>query len=299
MSGPGQVRVLERYTDALEALIFNFDIDQFTLKSEHEQWFKDNVVSYLQRGGSITVVGLASRTGTAAHNMALSQRRLTAIINFLRKQSPNNFQVAVALAVGEGLAASAGARDGTEDERWRAALISVWSRQKPPPPPPPPPPGPLPAPTPAKVDRVVYAKFLAEFSSSSGSVDDPKSAVAMADATTKYMFDKYGGRSVERRTAKVPASYVLREIYLSPNTAGSYTIGPAKTSMLSYIVTYEWGQRIRPFCVLMDRSREQDPVYDGLAARLILSDWQADMLLNDPFRAVQEMRNWNLKGGWN
>jgi hypothetical protein len=45
----------------------------------------------------------------------------------------------------------------------------------------------------------------------------------------------------------------------------------------------------------MDRTMEQDPVYNATAAILKLNDWQADMLLNNPFQAVKEMRNWNLQ----
>lgn len=142
----------------------------------------------------------------------------------------------------------------------------------------------------------MYAKFLAEFSSSGGTGDDPKSAVALADWSTKHMFGKNAANLVDRKTAKVPASYVLREIYLSPNTAGSGNYAFAKVSMLSYIVTYEWGPRVRPFCLLMDRSSEQFPIYLGTAAILKLNDWQADMLLNNPFQAVNEMRSWNLQG---
>ena len=40
-------RVLERNNDAMEALIFNFEIDKFKLKREREQWLKDNLVSFL------------------------------------------------------------------------------------------------------------------------------------------------------------------------------------------------------------------------------------------------------------
>jgi outer membrane protein OmpA-like peptidoglycan-associated protein len=148
MSDPGRIFAFGHQKDMVTARIFNFGIAKHELKREHEDWLRRNVVDLLKRGGSISLVGLASRTDTDAHNMILSRRRADSVIGFLRRESPNNFKVALDVALGERVAKYAGVRDGVEDENLRAVMISAWELPNPPPPPPPPPPMPTP-PTPA------------------------------------------------------------------------------------------------------------------------------------------------------
>jgi hypothetical protein len=72
--------------------------------------------------------------------MQLSDNRMRAVIDLLRKQVPNNFKVAHEVAKGERAAMYAGEMDGVENENWRGVIISVWNKPNPPPPPSPPPP---------------------------------------------------------------------------------------------------------------------------------------------------------------
>lgn len=145
MASPGKVQEYRSQTpDTIAAKLFNFDVGTFAIKPEHSNWLNSVVAPKLRDGGSLTIIGLASRTGSDDFNMRLSHNRLQAVIDLLRKQVPNNFKVALEVAKGERSAMYAGDMDGVENESFRSVIISVWNKPNPPPPPPPPPPQPRP-----------------------------------------------------------------------------------------------------------------------------------------------------------
>lgn len=147
MKSPGKINQYYQGT-YVTAKLYNFDVGKFDIKTEHSNWLIGAVAPKLKAGGSLTIIGLASRTGTDAFNMNLSANRSRAVIDLLRKNVPNNFNVAVEVAVGERAALFAGVPDGVEQENWRGVIISAWDKPIPPPPPPPPPPQPAPPPSP-------------------------------------------------------------------------------------------------------------------------------------------------------
>jgi len=136
MRSRGKVFEYGQGTEVITAKLYNFGIGKFDIKPEHYNWLLAFVAPKLRNGGSMSIVGLASRTGADAMNMKLSENRLHAVIDLLRKEAPNNFQVAIELALGERAAWLAGVKDGVEQEGWRAVVISVWDKPTPPPPPP-------------------------------------------------------------------------------------------------------------------------------------------------------------------
>jgi hypothetical protein len=138
------------YGGVTTAKLYNFDVNKFDLKTEHYNWLISVVTPKLRNGGSISILGLASRSGADALNMTLSENRMRAVVNLLRQQVPNNFKVAIELAVGERAAMFAGVKDGVEQEGWRGVVISAWDKPTPPPPPVPPP---QPAPQPSPSDK--------------------------------------------------------------------------------------------------------------------------------------------------
>jgi hypothetical protein len=145
MASPGKIQEYRSQApDTIAAKLFNFEVGKFAIKPEHSNWLISVVAPKLRGGGSLTIIGLASRTGSDDFNMQLSQNRLRAVIDLLRKQVPNNFKVALEVAKGERAAMYAGEMDGVENESWRGVIISVWNKPNPPPPPPPPPPQPRP-----------------------------------------------------------------------------------------------------------------------------------------------------------
>src|SRR5262245_27898882 len=128
-TGPGKVQPLPippaETTMTLSASLFNFDVDGDTPKPEHERFLVDNVVPLLEIPGVvIRLRGEASRSGSDAYNLALSQRRIEKVKAFLRRHGPANVQVD-RQAVGEADAAATGQADGTEDEKFRAVIVSV------------------------------------------------------------------------------------------------------------------------------------------------------------------------------
>jgi outer membrane protein OmpA-like peptidoglycan-associated protein len=66
-------------------LLSNFDIDSAALKPAHRRFLQDRLVLVLQtnRNNEVELVGRASRSGTAAHNLKLSAKRVKAVADFL------------------------------------------------------------------------------------------------------------------------------------------------------------------------------------------------------------------------
>jgi lysozyme family protein len=140
----GTRRVYEFFEPGLiQATLCGFAIDSAALHPEHCAWLDKHVVPALAGGGSIGMTGVASRSGSAAHNLALSKRRASAVLTYLRRKVRKHvaYRVGSGLrvnsveAVGEAWAKDLGQRDGIEDSDQRAVVLAVWHRPTPPPPP--------------------------------------------------------------------------------------------------------------------------------------------------------------------
>jgi len=114
-------------------LLFNFDVDSDALKHEHRVGLLDGVVPQLRAGGSISVVGLASRSGARGHNRALSGSRAERTMAFLRHEAPNGFVAKQVIGFGELKAVEEGQPDGTEDPRFRSVIVLMGRGADPPP----------------------------------------------------------------------------------------------------------------------------------------------------------------------
>ena len=181
MASPGKIQEYgSQPPDTIAAKLFNFEVGKFAIKPEHSNWLISVVVPKLRDGGSLTIIGLASRTGSDDFNMQLSQNRLRAAIDLLRQQVPNNFKVALEVAKGERAAMYAGETDGVENESWRGVIISVWNKPNPPPPPPPPPPQPRPQLDP--VERKFFKRWLGFGVKSGGQL-----GIGGVESTTAYV----------------------------------------------------------------------------------------------------------------
>ena len=62
-------------------------------KREHLAFLRGDAMAPLRNGGSVSVVGLASRTGSTAHNQELSERRAKRVLERLREIIPKRFPV--------------------------------------------------------------------------------------------------------------------------------------------------------------------------------------------------------------
>jgi len=84
--------VFPRSENPKGAFLADFDIDGASLKKDHKDWLEDNVIRPAKAKGSssggwqIELNGRASRSGSDAHNMWLSDQRIQAVANYLYKQ---------------------------------------------------------------------------------------------------------------------------------------------------------------------------------------------------------------------
>jgi len=128
-TGPGRS---ENLTNPTRLLLYNFDVDDSYLKIDHQKALEASVVPILRKGGSLSIVGLASRSGSFRHNDYLSVERAEGVRTFLQKCVPNGFAVREFKGFGERKAQLDGQRDGTEDERYRCVILFLSSGPQPP-----------------------------------------------------------------------------------------------------------------------------------------------------------------------
>lgn len=138
-----EVKVLWDRPDTLGVNLTHFVVGGHLLRADHLKFLQNEVGPRLRSGGSVTLVGLASRTGSAATNKALSERRTNSVLQRLRIEGGAAFKVNNASGSGEEAARLAGQRDGTEDPGWRAVMLIWWKNPDPPPVAPPPEPPPM------------------------------------------------------------------------------------------------------------------------------------------------------------
>jgi len=121
----------------VRAVMSNYDIDVDTPKAEHLVFLDSRVLPVLLgRRARIWLQGSASRTGTAAHNMALSERRAENVAAYLSSRGVPTSQMQVDW-VGEGLAA--GGIPENADNRAVSLLAAPLAAPPTPKPPTPPP----------------------------------------------------------------------------------------------------------------------------------------------------------------
>lgn len=127
-TGPGRVIEDPRYRGPgmLKAVLHNYDIDGDALKQEHTSFLTLKVVALLMNdGGRIWMQGSASRTGSNAHNMALSRRRVQNVAEVLKARGIAGSQMQLD-AVGEEMAVGS----VREDEKDRAVALLVLPKVK-------------------------------------------------------------------------------------------------------------------------------------------------------------------------
>jgi hypothetical protein len=110
-------------------LLYNFDIDSPQLKLEHKQDLRQTIVPALKFHHGVALVGLASRTGSSAHNMALSLKRAENTLAFLRGEAGNEFDARPCIGFGDMKAKQEGYRPHTEDPRFRSVVVLLGDQR--------------------------------------------------------------------------------------------------------------------------------------------------------------------------
>ncbi len=128
-TGPGKEDIL---SNPSRILLYNFGIDESQLKPEHKAFLTSLVAPTLKNGGSVSIVGLASRSGSFRHNDRLSLCRAESVRTFLEHTVRNGFPIREFKSFGERKAKLDGVRNGVEDERYRSVLLFLSTSPKPP-----------------------------------------------------------------------------------------------------------------------------------------------------------------------
>jgi hypothetical protein len=123
-TGPGRS---EKLVNPARFMLYNFDIDGAQLKVEHQMALRSTVVPTLRSGGSVSIVGLASRSGKFTHNDRLSLHRAESVRAFLERSVQSRFSVREFKWFGERKAKLDHQRDGSENERYRCVLLFLSS----------------------------------------------------------------------------------------------------------------------------------------------------------------------------
>lgn len=125
-TGPGKIDDKPTPGPWRFGLLYNFDIDDATVKVEHQRWLEEVVVPVAKASGRVEVLlkGTASRSGSKQYNEALSQKRVEAVQKYLIGRGVAGDRVRLTW-VGELEAELAGQKDGTESDRDRAVGVLV------------------------------------------------------------------------------------------------------------------------------------------------------------------------------
>jgi hypothetical protein len=117
------------------AKLFNFEIDRDKTRRDHDLFLGKVVAPLLvaNAASGARIVGLASRSGSASHNLDLSRRRARNVETSLKfflfandlVNPPSGPPRTSVGGQGEQFAANLGVKDGTEDSQFRAVLVTV------------------------------------------------------------------------------------------------------------------------------------------------------------------------------
>jgi outer membrane protein OmpA-like peptidoglycan-associated protein len=112
----------------VSGLLFNYAIGSATMRYEHKLWLDQMAIPFLKqnRDRTVSLFGLASRSGSDDFNRKLSQWRAEKIHAYLRSRGVNKDQFEDDTAMGEQLAADFGEADGTEDMMFRAVQVFLF-----------------------------------------------------------------------------------------------------------------------------------------------------------------------------
>jgi hypothetical protein len=126
-TGPGAV---DQRSNSLFVIarLYNFDTDWHELKTEHKL-FLDGLKVRAKAAGGIYLLGMASRSGGDAHNLALSQRRRESVVKYVTTLAGKT------LPVEGGWAGDQYAFGPNEDHPFdRAVILTMWTAHPPTPP---------------------------------------------------------------------------------------------------------------------------------------------------------------------
>jgi len=165
------------------------------------------------------------------------------VIGFLRKESPNGFQIRLDAAEGEEWAKALGIRDDTEMAEWRAVELIAASTPIPPPPPPPP--------FSPKVPRITHREFLKVKAENLARPPDPSRDISselvenvnavlggeLGDFTGTWGDELMGSRRIE----PIPANHHVNRVVMHKEYRSEQRQVSTLTYNWSATIDYTWG----------------------------------------------------------
>lgn len=121
----------QKYQDRGIVYLQNFDIDGTDLKPNHQKALRELVLPQLEQGCSLTLVGMTDRLGSYQYNKRLSTERIHSVRCFLERMAKKAFRVDQLLASSEDRATTAGMRDNTRGDAFRAVAAVLWPSPQP------------------------------------------------------------------------------------------------------------------------------------------------------------------------
>jgi hypothetical protein len=122
-------------TSPLSVLFYNFKKNSDVVKFEHLSGLTRHIAPLLDAGGSVTLIGMASRTGPESFNIRLSRSRAANLLSALARivgDRGKSARAALGVSEGSANAARAGEAAGVEDPKFRAVSVTAWLSSDPP-----------------------------------------------------------------------------------------------------------------------------------------------------------------------
>jgi hypothetical protein len=229
----------------VEGKLFAFGIAAAELRAGHIGWLDEYVVPILSSGGSVTLAGEASRTGSAGRNLGLSIRRAQSVLDHLRRRARGPvssrqevFEVSAIGGEGETAAAAAGLEDGSEAAFYRAVRVKAWGK------PVPPDISETMSDVPQSVRRVIVRRWLnASHSEPRGGDprEDEERFSKMIDFFRQVHDTVEEGGSDQRVYHEYPPDYVVVAVHDDFTFDESSSALAIKARTKDHIIRYEWG----------------------------------------------------------
>jgi len=117
------------YAMATWMRLYNFRINRWDLQIQHKLWLDELAIPFLREDSARTMllIGMTSRSGSEAHNVILSKRRASEVLNYFSRSNLENRldeRFGGIKAGGERYAKNKGHKDGKEDDYFRA--VDIW-----------------------------------------------------------------------------------------------------------------------------------------------------------------------------
>jgi hypothetical protein len=120
----------------VEVLLYDYESGKANVKSAHMAFMLSKVMPLLNKGGSLTVIGMASMFGSEASNKGLSEQRARQVLAFLKQRASTALRVRLLKASVGGTGTDTATKQlqapGSDNERYRSVYIHAWIKQDPP-----------------------------------------------------------------------------------------------------------------------------------------------------------------------